>query len=224
MHRHICIMEIIARIKNDYKTKFGIPRQPGIVQGVVSKIVFEGKYRDREYIRGIEDFSHLWLIWGFSENDGRKVTPTVRPPKLGGNVRKGVFATRSPFRPNGLGLSSVKLIKVSGGNLLVSGADLMDNTPIYDIKPYLSYTDCHTDALGGFTEEADFRELEVKFAADISNLDKNFTENLTEILKTDPRPGYQKNEKIYSFEFSDYRIKFKVNGSVLFVVEIKKAV
>ena len=145
-------LKVIAKIRTDFPTKFGIPRQSGLVD-TVGKIVFEEKYKNPDALRGLEDFSHLWLIWGFSEVDKTEWSPTVRPPRLGGNKRVGVFATRSPFRPNPIGLSSVKILEIKNGEIFVSGADLLDGTPIYDIKPYIPYTDCHTDALGGFSDD-----------------------------------------------------------------------
>ena len=220
---------IIATIESDFKTKFGIPRQSGLIPELKSKIIFTPEYRNPESLRGIEEFSHLWLIWKFSENETEKWSATVRPPRLGGNTRLGVFATRSPFRPNPIGLSCVKLERVIKGTeqgvvLEISGADLLDGTPIYDIKPYIPYTDSHTDALGGFSTAVYGDLLEVNIPQEIENsASEELLENLKKILAGDPRPAYQNDpERIYSFEFSDYRIKFKVCDTVLTVTEIKK--
>ncbi len=223
-------MEIIAHIHNDFKEKFGIPRQSGITDSFLSKIVFEPKYRVKEALRGIEGFSHLWLIWQFSESIRGDWSPTVRPPRLGGNKRVGVFATRSPFRPNPIGLSSVKLIEVKeieneGLVLIVSGADLMDGTPIYDIKPYLSFTDSHPEAKCGFSEHVKDYSLEVVFPDKLlSIIDEENRENLITLLSNDPRPSYIKDGgRIYTFSFSKYEISFKVNDGILTVTEIKSA-
>lgn len=218
-------MKIIAKIINEYECKFGIPRQSGLINGVESLIVFEKEFKDENFIRGIEEFSHLWLIWQFSKNADKNASPTVRPPKLGGNERVGVFATRSPFRPNPIGLSSVKLERVEktlkfGTCLVVSGADLLNGTPIYDIKPYLSYTDCHLDAQGGFTQRANTNPLKVEFKTKVNEVLKT---KLAEILSLDPRPSYQTDsERIYSFEFSGHNIKFKVINDTAVVTEIRK--
>jgi len=222
-------LKIIATVKSDFKTKFGIPRQSGLIPEVKSKIVFTPEYRKAEALRGIEEFSHLWLIWNFSENEAENWSPTVRPPRLGGNKRVGVFATRSPFRPNPIGLSCVKLESVihdaeNGTVLEVSGADLMDGTPIYDIKPYIPYTDCRSDATGGFSTRVLGDLLEVVIPPEIEcSLTEEILCPLRKILAGDPRPAYQDNpERIYSFEFSCYRIKFKVQDTTLTVTEIKK--
>ncbi len=225
MNKHI--INPIAKIKNSFDSKFAIPRQSGILKEMKSEIIFEKDYRIDEALRGIEGFSHLWLIWGFSQNPEGKWSPTVRPPKLGGNKRVGVFATRSPFRPNGLGLSSVKLSEVKkskekGVYLVVEGADLLNGTPIYDIKPYLPFTDIHTDAIGGFTETIDTSELEVVISDNIkSSYDMEFIKNLEGILSQNPRPPYHNDpERLYGFSFSEREIKFKVEGNILTVVEI----
>lgn len=222
--------KIIAHIKTDFPTKFGIPRQSGLVKSTKGRIVFCEEYRNREALRGIEGFSHLWLLWKFSENVKDEWSPTVRPPRLGGNKRVGVFATRSPFRPNPIGLSSVKLEKIientpDGTVLEVSGVDLLDGTPIYDIKPYIAYTDSHPDAKGGFSEDVFGNKLEVEYSSGVT---EHFPEEklnaLTEILSQDPRPAYQNDaDIIYSFEFSGYRIKFKADSKKLTVVEILEA-
>lgn len=223
-------MNVIARIRNDFTSKFGIPRQSGIAVKIESVIIFEPKYRNPDALRGIEEFSHLWLIWEFSENtDKDDWSPTVRPPKLGGNVKKGVFATRSPFRPNPIGLSCVKLIGVEktekfGTVLRVSGADLMNNTPIYDIKPYIAYSDAHPDAISGFALDRESAALEVCIPEEIiSPFPENKRDSLKTILSQDPRPGYQQTpERVYGVEFAGYDVRFKVNESTLTVIEVKK--
>ena len=223
--------KIIARIHTDFPTKFGIPRQSGLVSALKSMIVFEPEYRNPEALRGLDGFSHIWLIWGFSEAECGEWSPTVRPPRLGGNKRMGVFATRSPFRPNSLGLSSVKLDKIElhpdfGTVLHVSGADLMDNTPIYDIKPYLPYTDSHPDAVGGFADPVKDNTLEVEFPEEwLRLIPENKREALLEVLANDPRPSYQNDpQRIYGFEFAGFEIKFTVEGNVLKVRQPEKNV
>ena len=218
---------IIASIRTDFPTKFGIPRQSGLVKELQARIVFEPEYRNPEAVRGLEDFSHVWLIWEFSEAKRDGWSPTVRPPKLGGNIRKGVFATRSPFRPNPIGLSAVKLEQVEfhkelGPVLHVSGADLMDGTPIYDIKPYIPFADCIPDAKGGFTEETDNILLEVYFPEELLNFIPNEKQKaLLQVLALDPRPSYQEDEeRIYGLEFAGFDIRFRVAGKVLKVVEV----
>lgn len=221
-------MEIspIAFARNGYSSKFGIPRQSGRADSVLTRIVFTEPYRQAEALRSIEQWSYLWLIWGFSENT--TWSPTVRPPRLGGNSRVGVFATRSPFRPNALGLSSVKLIKVEqtaseGTVLLVSGADLMDRTPIYDIKPYLPYTDAHADATNGFARNTDYG-VEVCFAQGTTDgIDPSVLRQLHDILKEDPRPAYHDDpQRDYRFEYGGYHIVFSVSQGVLTVKKIEK--
>ena len=221
-------MKVIARIRSDFKTKFGIPRQSGLVEELTATVVFEPEFRDPEALRGIEGFSHLWLIWQCSENVREDWAPTVRPPRLGGNVRMGVFATRSPFRPNALGLSCVKLIAVeqdavSGPVLLVAGADLMDSTPIFDIKPYLPYADCVPEALSGFAPDAG-RVLRVEFAAgEKEKLPPEKLDALSAVLANDPRPRYQHDaQRVYFLDFAGYEIKFRVSDDLLQVVEVKK--
>ena len=218
----------IAYIKNSYSSKFGVPRQSGIVNSVVSKIVFERDFRNDDFLRGLGEYSHIWLIWGFSMVEDNKYSPTVRPPRLGGNKKMGVFSTRSPFRPNHLGLSSVKLEKIAkekdlGAVIYVSGADIVDGTPIYDIKPYLSFTDSHPDAKNGFAENTGFIELNVSISDDfIMLIDDDDKASITAILKQDPRPSYQNDEnRIYSFEFGKYRISFKVYNNDLIVTNIE---
>ncbi len=221
-------MKIIARIHNEYKEKFGIPRQSGLVSEMESYIVFEPDYRSENALRGIDEFSHLWLIWQFSETKDKEWHPTVRPPRLGGNKRMGVFATRSPFRPNPIGLSSVKLIDVKktkqhGMILIVSGADIMDNTPIYDIKPYISYTDSHPDAVCGFADEVKGYSVEVECKEEIiCIIPEEKRQALFKMLRNDPRPAYQNSDKrIYTMKFSEYEVKFQVHESVLEIIEIK---
>ena len=221
------MMIIVARIHTDFPTKFGIPRQSGIVPSLQGRIVFEPEYRNVDAVRGIEEFSHIWLIWEFSEAAREGWSPTVRPPRLGGNVRKGVFATRSPFRPNPIGLSSVKLDKVEidptlGPVLYVSGADLMDNTPIYDIKPYITYTDSHPDAVSGFASKPAEYLLEVDFPKDLlDKVSENQRKPLIEVLAHDPRPQYHDDpERVYGMEFGGMEIKFKVDGMLLSVVSV----
>lgn len=225
-------MEIkpIAYIKTDFKEKFGIPRQSGIANNLTAEIIFEKPFRNPDALRGIEGFSHLWLIFDFSLAHTESWSPTVRPPKLGGNERKGVFATRSPFRPNSLGLSCVKLIAVKhtenqGDVLVVSGADLLDNTPIYDIKPYIPYADSYPDAKGGFTEEIDYKRLEVIFNdALLELIPVHKRQGLIEILAEDPRPSYQNDsERIYNMLFAEFDISFKIKDDTLTVLNIKKA-
>ena len=221
-------MKIIARIHNDFKEKFGIPRQSGLSGELKSKIVFEPEYRNPEALRGIEGFSHLWLIWEFSESKRDEWSPTVRPPRLGGNKRVGVFATRSPFRPNPIGLSSVKLEAVEHTNnegtvLVVSGADLLDGTPIFDIKPYIAYSDCHTDAVSGFAEPVREYHLNVVFCKDLlSKIEISKQNSVIKILEQDPRPSYQNDpDREYGMKFADYEIFFKVEDDVLTVTRVE---
>ena len=222
-------MKTIARIHTDFPTKFGIPRQSGIVATLQATIVFEPEYRNVEAVRGLEEFSHIWLLWEFSEAKRDEWSPTVRPPRLGGNVRKGVFATRSPFRPNPIGLSSVRLEKVEidpklGPVLHVSGADLMDGTPIYDIKPYIAYTDSHPEAVSGFASTpADFL-LEVDISEDLlQQIPENQKKSLIDVLAHDPRPQYQDDPKrVYGMAFADMEVRFQVEGMQLKVVDVTK--
>jgi tRNA-Thr(GGU) m(6)t(6)A37 methyltransferase TsaA len=222
-------MKVIAKIRTDFKEKFGIPRQSGLVDSLRARIVFEPEYRVREALRGIEDFSHLWLIWEFSEAKRDTWSPTVRPPRLGGNKRMGVFATRSPFRPNPVGLSSVRLIGIEhtdteGDVLIVSGADLMDGTPIYDIKPYLPFTDCHTDARGGFADEKKEYSAEVIIPDHVaSRIPEGRINEIRELLREDPRPSYRDDEsREYGMSYAGLEISFKATGSTLEVTDIKK--
>ncbi len=221
-------MKIIARVKTDYKEKFGIPRQSGLVEESRGKIVFEKEYRVPEAFRGLEEFSHIWILWQFSEAVRDTWSPTVRPPLLGGNKRVGVFATRSPFRPNAIGLSCVKLEKIEfskteGPILHIKGADLMDNTPIFDIKPYLPYADSHPDAVGGFTEHLSERKLAVEIGTeDFGKLPHSLQEELISILSHDPRPSYQDDDKIHGMKYNKYEIKFQVANKTLTVVSVEK--
>ena len=221
-------MNIIAHIETDFPTKFGIPRQSGIIESLKGRVVFEPEYRNPEAMRGLEEFSHIWLIWEFSEAVRDKWSPTVRPPRLGGNVRKGVFATRSPFRPNPIGLSSVKLEKIEidpklGPVLYVTGADLMDGTPIYDIKPYIAYTDSHPEAVSGFASKPAEYLLEVEFPDDLlMKVKPELRESLIEVLAHDPRPQYQDDPKrVYGMAFGGMEVKFKVEGCRLVVVQVE---
>jgi len=221
-------MKIIARIRNDFKEKFGIPRQSGIAEKLVSRIVFEPEYRVREALRGIEEYSHLWLLWEFSEAKRESWSPTVRPPRLGGNKRVGVFATRSPYRPSPIGLSSVKLLGIEesdslGQVLVVGGADLLDGTPIYDIKPYLSFTDSHPDAVCGFADRVFGLGLRVDFPEELLRLvDLESRETLITVLEGDPRPHYKTDPDYeYGMRHGNYEIKFKVASDVLYVTGVE---
>lgn len=218
---------VIAHIENDYTEKFGIPRQSGLVRELESVIVFEKEYRSPEALRGIEGYSHLWLIWQFSEAEGQGWHPTVRPPRLGGNKRVGVFASRSPFRPNAIGLSSVRLLGLEetrdrGTILRVSGADLMNGTPIFDIKPYLAFTDAHVEATGGFADDVFDHKLSVNFPQELSQkLPQEKVSALCELLSQDPRPSYQEDPaRIYKMSFSNYTVCFRVEEDKLFVTDI----
>lgn len=220
-------MKIIARIESGFPSKFGIPRQSGLVKSLPAKIIFEPEFRSPDAIRGLEGFSHLWIIWKFSES-GESNSLTVRPPRLGGNTRLGVFATRSPFRPNPIGLSCVKIESIEqtqnrGTVINILGADLMDGTPIYDIKPYLPHSDCITEAVGGFSDEVKDYCLKVEIPEQIKeSFDRRFIETVTEILENDPRPSYHRDpERIYGFPYAGYEIKFRVQDDLLTVVEIK---
>ena len=228
-HSHESTIRPIAYIHTDLPTKFGLPRQSGLVPQLRSTIVMEPLYRDPVAFRGIEGFSHLWLIWGLSENKRDSWAATVKPPRLGGNKRMGVFATRSPYRPNALGLSSVKLEAIDfdeklGPVLTVSGADLMDGTPIYDIKPYLPHTDCHPDALGGFADQFVDYALDVVFPEEwLAMIPEDKREALCGILAQDPRPSYIDDpERVYGFNYLDMDVRFRVRDGVLTVCEIEK--
>ena len=220
-------IQAIARMKSDFPTKFGIPRQSGLVEELRSTIVFEPDFRNSDALRGIEGYSHLWLIWQFSEAIRQDWSPTVRPPRLGGNTRMGVFATRSPFRPNSLGLSCVRLLGVEdtaefGTVLHVGGADLMDGTPIFDIKPYIAYGDAHPEALGGFTNHAGDFLLHVNFPDNLLNrIPHDKRQALLGVLSHDPRPSYQRSsDRVYGLSFAGLNIRFRVDGENLFVLEI----
>lgn len=217
-------MKPIARIHSDFSTKFGIPRQSGVVESLQAEIIFEPEFRSREAVRGLDGYSHVWLIWEFSENVDAPWSPTVRPPRLGGNARMGVFATRSPFRPNPLGLSCVRLEAIRhdaalGAVLDVSGADLMDGTPIYDVKPYLPYADCKPEAVGGFAASGEGRLLTVR--ADetlLAGLPARTREALLGVLAHDPRPSYQNDpDRVYGMAFGGCEVRFSVDGETLTV-------
>lgn len=222
-------IEPVARMRSNFATKFGIPRQSGLVQDLRSTIVFEPKYRNPEALRGIEGYDYLWLIWQFSEAVRKEWSPTVRPPRLGGNARMGVFATRSPFRPNSLGLSCVQLLGVEhtqefGTVLHVGGADLMDGTPIFDVKPYVPYADSHPDAKGGFTDGAGEYLLQVDFPQTLlEKLPEEKRSAAVGVLSHDPRPSYQRKPgRIYGLNFAGWDIRFTVDGDILTVVDILK--
>lgn len=220
-------IKVIARMKSDFPDKFGIPRQSGLINSLVSTIVFEQEYRNSDALRGLEDFSHLWIIWQFSKAIRETWTPTVRPPRLGGNARMGVFATRSPFRPNAIGLSSAKILglehtKEFGTVIHVAGADLMDGTPIFDIKPYLPYSDCHLDATGGFTDNVSKFILSVNISTElIAKVPTEKQKALLDVLSHDPRPSYQNDsQRIYGLTFAGMNIRFRVEDNILTVLEI----
>lgn len=219
----------IAHMQSDFPTKFGIPRQSGLVQELYSTVIFEPGYQNADALRGIDDFSHLWLIWQFSQAVRSQWSPTVRPPRLGGNARLGVWATRSPFRPNSLGLSCVRLLDIEhtathGTVLHVAGADLMDGTPIIDIKPYIPYSDCHTDALGGFTDAVEKKRLTVVFPPELlSRLPQNKQAAAVGVLKQDPRPSYQQDpQRVYGLAFAGFDIRFTVQDDTLYVTDVTK--
>ncbi len=221
------IIRPIAHIRSDFSQKFGIPRQSGLIDSLRAQVVFLPEYREPEAFRGLEEYSHLWLIWQFSQARREGWSPTVRPPRLGGNIRKGVFATRSPFRPNSLGLSSVRLLEVlpegpEGPVLVVGGADLLDGTPIYDVKPYLPYTDSHPEASGGFALQEREGSLEVDFPPELlERLPLHLRESLVAVLAQDPRPGYQDDpDRIYGLAFGGAEVRFRVVGERLTVVEV----
>ncbi len=222
-------IQVIARMRSDFSEKFGIPRQSGLIEELRSTIVFEPEFRNADALRGIEGYSHLWIIWQFSQAVRTGWSPTVRPPRLGGNTRMGVFATRSPFRPNNLGLSSVKLLGVEhteafGTVLHVGGADLLDGTPIFDIKPYIPYADSHPEAIGGFTDRAGDFLLEVHFPpALLEKLPEAKREAAVQVLSHDPRPSYQKDpERVYGLNFAGFDIRFQVKEKILTVLEVNK--
>ena len=220
-------MKPIAHIQTDFNEKFGIPRQSGRVQSLVGRVVFEPPFRNPDALRGIDGFSHLWLIFDFSKAHREEWSPTVRPPRLGGNRRMGVFATRSPFRPNPIGLSCVRFLGIEhtetdGDILLVGGADLLDGTPIYDVKPYLPYADCHPDAVGGFADEAGERQLMVMFPEQhLQKVPNDKRQALIDCLAQDPRPSYQNDpDRVYSMRFAGLDVHFTVANGVATVVEV----
>ncbi len=220
-------MKPIAHIRSDFSTKFGIPRQSGLITELKGEIIFEPEFRNPEALRGLDHFSHIWVIWEFSASKRDKWSPTVRPPRLGGNIRMGVFATRSPFRPNPIGLSSVRLEKIewqtdAGPVLHVTGADLMDGTPILDIKPYIAYSDCHMDATGGFTNNVANSRLEVMIPSEwLQMISPSKQQALREVLANDPRPPYQDDSnRIYGLAFAGLNVRFTVSDNVLTVVEV----
>ncbi len=222
-------MKIIAKVRNAFPSKFGLPRQSGLVKELRSVIVFEPDYRNPDALRGLEGYSHLWLLWQFHKAEKEGWSPTVRPPKLGGNTRMGVFATRSPFRPNPIGLSCVKLDEIEqtakwGTVLHVSGADMMDGTPIYDIKPYLPYVDSIPNATGGFAAAHENDHVEVVFPADqLAKVPENEREGLMGVLAQDPRPAYQNDrERIYGLPYAGLDIRFRVADGVLTVTEVAR--
>ena len=223
-------LKVIAHIRNDFPEKFGLPRQSGLVESVTGRIVFEKAYRDPNALRGLEEFSHLWLIWGFSRSEWKTDwSPTVRPPRLGGNKRMGVFATRAPYRPNPIGLSCVTLEDVQlqtgeGPVLIVGGADLLDGTPIYDIKPYLPYVDAHPDARGGFGSEKKDYALQVEFPDELlTRVPEEKRDALIGVLEGDPRPSYQDDpSRVYGVAFAGMNVKFTVAEGKLIVVGVEK--
>jgi tRNA-Thr(GGU) m(6)t(6)A37 methyltransferase TsaA len=223
-------LEIIAKIKSDFPTKFGLPRQSGLAPALISYIVFEPKYRNKDALRGLDEYSHLWVLWNFSENEREgEWSPTVRPPKLGGNERVGVFATRSPFRPSPIGMSCVKIESIEftenlGYVIGISGADMMDGTPVYDIKPYVPHADLKIDAVGGFADTVSNYQLKVEIDNTLKEkLPPDKIDELKDALKEDPRPSYIENDdRTYGFYFGKYEIKFTVKEKILTVTDITK--
>lgn len=231
MHSETFVMEPVAHIQSDFREKFGIPRQSGLVDSLTARVVLEPYCRNPEALRGMEDFDYLWLIWKFSANHHDGWRPTVRPPRLGGNTRIGVFATRSPYRPNPMGLSCVKLVGIDwdcadGPALIVAGADLLDGTPIYDIKPYLPYVDSHPEARGGFGAEKKDYHLEVNFPAELlAKLPAEKQDAIVEVLSQDPRPAYQDDpERVYGLNFAGFELHFTVKEGTLTVTDVNKEV
>lgn len=222
-------LKVIAHIESDFDSKFGVPRQSGLASSLIARVVFKPEYRIPEAFRGIEEFSHIWIIWDFSESHKDRWSPTVRPPRLGGNTRVGVFATRSPFRPNPLGLSCVKLERIEfdkkdGPVLVISGADMMNGTPVFDIKPYLPSADSVSGATGGFSEKNIKKTLQVAWDdTQTADFPENKKEALRQVLELDPRPAYQDDpDRIYGFSFAGYEISFYVKNDILFVKNIYK--
>ena len=229
MSNETMTLKVIAHIHTAFPTKFGIPRQSGLVDGLRGEIIFTPEYRNADALRGLEDFSHIWLVWQFSGAVRESWSPTVRPPRLGGNTRMGVFATRSPFRPNPLGLSSVRLEAIEhrpevGPVLIVRGADLMDGTPIYDIKPYIPYADCHPEATEGFTGQVEMHALTVEIPPELlAHFPVEKRDALIGVLAQDPRPRYQADaSRVYGLEFGGYEVKFTVSDQILTVTDIAK--
>lgn len=223
------IIKPIAKIKTDFSEKFGIPRQSGRVNSLVGTIIFEKEFRIKESLIGLENFSHLWLLFDFSKSHQNTFSPTVRPPRLGGNKRVGVFASRSPFRPNSIGLSSVKILEILdteeyGTVIKVSGVDILDGSDIYDIKPYLPSSDCHTDAVGGFADEFTNYKLVVNVSDNVkNNFDKAFISLLTDVIKEDPRPSYQNDpNRVYKMKFRDFDVSFTVKNNVALILDVCK--
>lgn len=218
----------IAYIKTDFKEKFGIPRQSGIIENIKGEIVFEKEFRHPDALRGIEEYSHLWLIFDFSKNHREDFSPTVRPPRLGGNTRVGVFATRSPFRPNNLGLSCVKFEGIKhdqklGNILIVSGVDLLDNTPIYDIKPYIPYSDCKPEAKGSFSDDFKDYKIDVFYDENVFlGIENDIKQNIISIISQNPKPAYKEDKKEYNFLFSDYEISFEIADEKAKILKIEK--
>ncbi len=222
-------LQVIAHMHSDFPSKFGVPRQSGLINALKATIVFEPPFRNPDAFRGLDGYSHIWLLWQFSQAVAGGWSPTVRPPRLGGNTRMGVFATRSPFRPNHIGLSCVRLEKIElttpdGPVLHISGADLVDKTPIYDIKPYLPYTDAHPEARGGFASQSDARLLEISFPDDLlERVPPPQREALLAVLAQDPRPAYQNNPlRVYGMEYADLEVRFTVDGNRLSVCEVHR--
>ena len=222
-------MKIIAHIHTDFPSKFGIPRQSGLVDTLEGKIIFEPEFRNPEAVRGLEEFSHIWLLWKFSRSEKENWSATVKPPRLGGKKRMGVFATRSPFRPNDIGLSSVRLVKIEpdeklGPVLTVAGADLLDGTPIYDIKPYIPFTDCHPDATEGYTKETREHLLQVDFPEELLAVyPEEKRKAVIGVLAQDPRPAYVLDpERVYGVSFAGFDVKFRVDGDFLTVCDVVK--
>ena len=222
------MLDVIARVRGDFAEKFGLPRQSGLAEHLLGKVVFEPGYGSWEAVRGLDGFSHIWLLWGFSMNKSRKWTPTVRPPKLGGNRRMGVFATRSPYRPNPIGLSSVELVSIERGEdggpvLIIAGGDMADGTPVYDIKPYLPYTDSHPEAVGGFAQSVAGARLQVEVPEELAaGLPQGSLTALKEALSLDPRPGYQGDpEREYGMSFCGLQVRFRVSEDTLTVTDVE---